>query len=164
MRIGVLPVSASTANLVVGLHPLGKEELKAKAPECYFKNTCPQVALPIGENNAKQLALKLAILEPSSAQVGLGILPAIEDLRKTEEEAAVRPSSWDIRVALHCFLRTCKGFNNKSAKKTLEAMEEIEIEAAKSLDPEYLWPEHASSEGEEPVDELSEWLNTVQIT
>ena len=43
-------------------------------------------------------------------------------------------------------------------------MEEIDIEAAKSLDPEYLWPEHASSEGEEPVDELGEWLNTVQIT
>ena len=37
-------------------------------------------------------------------------------------------------------------------------MEEIDIEAAKSLDPEYLWPEHASSEGEEPVDELGEWL------
>ena len=157
LRVGILPVSANTANLTVALHPMSKEELKMKAPDCYYKNTCPQVALPVGENNARQLMVKMAVEEPSTALVGLGVLPIIEDVRRTDGEALVRPSSWDVRVALHSFLRSCKGMNNKSAKKTLEAMEDIATEAAKSLDPEFLWPEHAAAEGEDPVDDLGEW-------
>ena len=156
VRIGVLPVSVNAANLIVAVHPMSKEQLKQKAPDCYYKNSCPQVALPIGENNAKQLTVKLGIEEPASALTGLGVYPIIEDLRGAEE-SAIRPSSWEIRVALHGFIRSCKGFNSKSAKKTLEAMEEVAVEAAKEFEPEFVWQEHAAAEGEEPEVELGKW-------
>ena len=156
VRVGVLPVSVNTANVVVAVHPMSKEALKKKAPECYFKNSCPQVALPIGENNAKHLTVKLGIEEPEPALTGFGVFPVIEDLRGGEDSSS-RPTSWEIRVALHAFMRSCKGFNNKSAKKTIDAMEEIAAESARNFEPECLWPEHVAAEGEEPIDELGKW-------
>ena len=159
IRVGVLPVSVKTATLIVALHPMSKEMLKTKAPDCYFKNSCPQVALPIGENNARQLVIKLGLEESTPAETGCGIFPVIEDLRKGD---VARPSSWEIRVALHNFLRSCKGFNNKSAKKTLEAMDDIAAEASKNFEPECIWPEHVAAEGDEPIDELGKWQNIVQ--
>ena len=160
IRVGVLPASVQTASLIVAVHPMSKEVLKAKAPDCYFKNSCPQVALPIGENNARQLIIKLGIEELAPAETGLGIFPVIEDLRRGEDVS--RPTSWEIRVSLHNFLRTSKGFNNKSAKKTLEAMEDIAAEASKAFEPEIIWPEHTAAEGDEPVDDLGKWQNNVQ--
>ena len=157
VRLCILPINTNTASMTLALHPMGKDELKAKAPEHYYKNTCPQVALPIGENNAKYLLVKLGIEEPVRADVGMGILPVIEDVRKEEEIANISPSSMEIRTALHNFLRTVKSLNNKSAKKVIEAMEDMNTEVAKTFDPEFVWPEAAGVETDEPVDELGEW-------
>ena len=154
VRIGILPVSSSTASLTIALHPMNKDELKAKAPDSYYKNGCPQVALPIGENNTKHLTIRLGILEPSGSNVGMGVFPIMEDLRGEEETTNVFPTSLEVRTALHNFMRTVKGFNNKSAKKVMEAMEDITVEMAKNYDPELIWPEAASVESDEPVDEL----------
>ena len=156
VRLCAMPVNTNTASLTLALHPLGKDELKAKAPDHYYKNCCPQVALPIGENNAKYLLVKLGIEEPARADVGMGILPVIEDVRKEEEIASISPTSLEIRTALHNFLRTVKGLNNKSAKKVMEAMEDMNTEVAKTFEPEFIWPEAAGVESEEPVDELGE--------
>ena len=154
VRIGILPVSSSTASLTIALHPMNKDELKAKAPDSYYKNGCPQVALPIGENNTKHLTIRLGILEPSGSNVGMGVFPIMEDLRGEEETTNVFPTSLEVRTALHNFMRTVKGFNNKSAKKVMEAMEDITAEMAKNYDPELIWPEAVSVESDEPVDEL----------
>ena len=157
VRIGIMPVSTTTASLTLALHPMNKEDLKAKAPDGYYKNGCPQVALPIGDNNAKSLIIKLGIEEPTGSKVGMGVFPIIEDLRKEEEVANVCPTSLEVRTALHNFMRTGKGFNNKTAKKVLEAMEDAPAEVAKNYESEFIWPEAASVEGDEPVDELGEW-------
>ena len=157
VRIGIMPVSSTTASLTLALHPMNKEDLKAKAPDSYYKNGCPQVALPIGENNAKHLIIKLGIEEPAGSNVGMGVFPIIEDLRKDEEVANISPTSLEVRTALHIFMRKVRGFNSKSAKKVLEAMEDTATELAKNYDPEMIWPEAASVEGDDPVDELGEW-------
>ena len=156
VRLCVMPTSTTTANMTLALHPMSKEELKAKAPDNYHKNCCPQVALPIGENNAKFLTIKLGIEESIHAKVGMGILPVIEDLRSEEEVASVSPSSLQIRKALHNFLRSVRGLNNKTAKKVMEAMEDMATEAGRSFDPDYIWPEAVTEESDEPVDELGE--------
>ena len=158
LRIGVMPVAPTKANIVLAIHPLGKEGLKDKVPDGYYKNACPQVALGIGDSNAKFLCVSMGVQEPASCEFGMGILPVIEDLRSEGEIASLFPSSWDIRSALFNFMRTVKGFNNKSVKKIMEAMDDIETELSRSLDPEFVWPECVASEGDEPVeDELGKW-------
>ena len=158
VRIGIMPISVSTATLTMAIFPLSKEELKAKAPESYIKNSCGQVALPIGEKNAKYIVVKMGVLEPTSAKVGMGIWPMIEDMRTEAETANIMPTSMEIRKGLHSFMRTCKGFNNKSARKVMESLEDA-TEHSKPFEPDFIWPEAAEVEGEEPVDELGEWHN-----
>ena len=80
VRIGIMPVSTTTASLTLALHPMNKDDLKAKAPDSYYKNGCPQVALPIGDNNTK-----MGVQEPSGSNVGMGVFPIIEDLRSEDE-------------------------------------------------------------------------------
>ena len=157
VRIGIMPVSTTTASLTLALQPMNKDDLKAKAPDSYYKNGCPQVALPIGDNNTKHLLIKLGVQEPSGSNVGMGVFPIIEDLRSEVEVANVCPTSLEIRTSLHNFMRTVKGFNNKSAKKVMEAMEDTAAEVAKNFEPEVIWPEAASVESDEPVDELGKW-------
>ena len=41
---------------------------------------------------------------------------------------------------LNAFMQTCKGFNDKSAKKVMESLEDT-AEHSKQLEPEYIWPE-----------------------
>ena len=156
VRLCVMPTSTTTANMTLALHPMSKDELKAKAPDNYYKNCCPQVALPIGENNAKYLTVKLGIEEPVHAKIGMGILPVIEDMRTEEEVANISPSSLEIRKAVHNFLRSVKSLNNKSAKKVMEAMEDMTTEVSRSYEPDYIWPEAVTEESDEPVDELGE--------
>ena len=157
LRIGILPVTAKAASLVLAIHPLSKDDLKAKLPDAYYKNGCPQVALAIGDNNCKYLNVNLAVQEPRNAEIGMGVLPLLEDLRSQDEIANLFPNSWDIRVATNSFLRSSKGFNSKTAKKVMEAMDDMDTEMSRSFEPEFLWPEHASSEGEEPVEDLGKW-------
>ena len=64
VRLCVMPTSTTTAHMTLALQPMRKEELKAKASDNYYKHCCPQVALPIRENNAKYLTIKLGIEEP----------------------------------------------------------------------------------------------------
>ena len=156
VRLCVMPTSTTTANMTLALHPMSKDELKSKAPDNYYKNCCPQVALPIGENNAKYLTVKLGIEEPDHIKVGMGVLPVIEDLRTELEVSSMSPSSLEIRKALHNFLRSVRSFNNKTAKKVMEAMEDMATEAGRSFDPDYIWPESVTEESDEPVDELGE--------
>ena len=156
VRLCIMPTSITTANMTLALHPMSKEELKTKAADSYYKNCCPQVALPIGENNAKYLTVKLGIEEPDNAKVGMGVLPVIEDLRTELEIASISPSSLEIRKALHNFLRSVRSLNNKTAKKVMEAMEDMATEVGRSYDPEYIWPEAVTEESEEPVNELGE--------
>ena len=85
------------------------------------------------------------------------VFPIIEDLMSEDEVANVCPTSLEIRTSLHNFMRTVKGFNNKSAKKVMEAMEDTAAEVAKNYEPEVIWPEAASVESDEPVDELGKW-------
>ena len=106
LRVGVTPISATSANIVLALHPLGKDELKAKIPDFYYKNGCPQVALSIGDNNSKYLCVPMMVQEPPSCGFGMGILPAIEDLRSEQERISLHPSSWELRVACNAFLRS----------------------------------------------------------
>ena len=156
IRLCVMPTSTTAANITLALHPMSKEELKAKAPDNYHKNCCPQVALPIGENNAKYLTVKLGIEEPAHVKVGMGILPVIEDVRTEVEVANIGPSSLEIRKALHNFLRSVRSLNNKSAKKVMEAMDDMATEVGRSYEADYIWPESVNEESEEPVDELGE--------
>ena len=156
VRLCVVPTSTTTAHMTLALHPMRKEELKAKASDNYFKNCCPQVALPIGENNAKYLTIKLGIEEPDYIKVGMGVLPIIEDLRTELEIASVSPSSLEVRKALHNFLRSVRGLNNKTAKKVMEAMEDMATEVGRCYDADYIWPEAVTEESEEPVNELGE--------
>ena len=85
VRIGIMQVSTTTASLNLALHPMNKDVLKAKAPDSYYKNGCPQVALPIGENNTKHLLIKLGIQEPSGSNVGMGVFPDKKGLKKNIE-------------------------------------------------------------------------------
>ena len=141
VRIGILPTSVTTASLTVALHPMSKDELKAKSTDYYFKNCCPQVALPIGDNNAKHLVVKLGIQEPNNTKIGMGILPVIEDVRTEGEVANIYPTSLEIRTAMHNFMRTVRAYNNKTAKKVIEAMEDMTTEVNKSYDPDFIWPD-----------------------
>ena len=156
LRLCIMPVTSTTASLTLALFPLAKDGMKAKAPDHYTKTSCPQVPLPIGSNNAKYAIVKLGIVEPASTKVGMGIWPVIEDIRTSEEAANIFPTSMEIRKALHSFMRTCKGLSNKAAKKVMEALEDTD-ELNKSIDPEFIWPEAAETESEEPVEELGEW-------
>ena len=114
------------------------------------------MALPIRENNAKYLTIKLGIEEPDHVKVGMGVLPIIEDLRTEMEIASVSPSSLEVRKALHNFLRSVRSLNNKTAKKVMEAMEDMAAEAGRCYDADYIWPEAVTEESEEPVNELGE--------
>ena len=49
-----------------------------------------------------------------------------------------------------------KSLNNKSAKKVMEAMEDMATEVGRSYEADYIWPESVTEEGDEPVDELGE--------
>ena len=66
------------------------------------------------------------------------------------------PTSLEIRKSLHNFLRSVRGLNNKTAKKVMEALEDMATEASRSYDPDYIWPESITEESNEPVDELGE--------
>ena len=52
---------------------------------------------------------------------------------------------------------TVNGFNNKSAKKVMEAKEDTAAKVDKNYEPELIWTDAASAESDEPVDELGEW-------
>ena len=162
LRLGLMPITVATASMTLAMFPMAKEDLKEKAHDVYTKTSCPQVALPIGINNAKYAIIKMGIAEPSSAKVGMGVWPIIEDIRTVEEAAGMFPSSLEIRKALHAFMRSCKGMNNKTAKKVLEAIEDT-AELNKTFDPEFLWPEAPETESEDPVDEFGEWHRTQAI-
>ena len=156
LRLGVLPVNPNTASLTLALLPLSKENIKAKLPDHYTKTSCPEVALLIGSNNAKYTHIKMGIEEPVTSKVGMGIWPVVEDIRTEEEAAGIYPTSMETRKALHSFMRSCKGLNNKTAKKVMEALLDLE-ELNKSIDPEFIWPEAADVESDEPFDELGKW-------
>ena len=162
LRLCVMPITATTASMTLAMFPMAKEELKDKAHEVYTKTSCPQVALPIGINNAKYAIIKMGVMEPAGAKVGMGVWPIIEDIRTAEEAAGIFPSSLEVRKALHSFMRSCKGLNNKTAKKVLEAMEDT-AELNKNFDPEFLWPEAPETESEDLVDEFGEWHRTQAI-
>ena len=92
----------------------------------------------------------------------MGVWPNIDDIRTVEEAAGIFPSSLEIRKALHSFMRSCKGMNNKTAKKVLEAIEDT-AELNKNFDPEFLWPEAPETESNDPMDEFGEWHRTQAI-
>ena len=78
IRLGVVPVSMDTCNLTVAIISLSMDELKNSNAEKYNKVYCPQIALIIGENN---------ITEKPAFEVGMGILPIIQDVRSNEQIA-----------------------------------------------------------------------------
>ena len=155
LRLGVLPVNPNTASLTLALLPLSKENIKAKLPDHYTKTSCPEVALPIGSNNAKYTHIKMGLRSLSHLRWAWvsGLWWRTSCLWKT---AGIYPTSMETRKALHSFMRSCKGLNNKTAKKVMEALLDLE-ELNKSIDPEFIWPEAADVESDEPFDELGKW-------
>ena len=113
IRLGVVPVSVDSCNLTVAIISLSKDELKKNHAEKYNKVYCLQIALIMGENNVKTASIKLGIKEMPEMEVGMGILPVIQDVRSNDQIADQFPSSMEIRKAMSHFLRGCQGFNNK---------------------------------------------------
>ena len=90
----------------------------------------------------------------------MGVWPNIDDIRTVEEAAGIFPSSLEIRKALHSFMRSYKGMNNKTAKKVLKAIRHC---GHKNFHPEFLWPKAPETESNDPVDEFGEWHRTQAI-
>ena len=156
VRIGVLPISTSTAALTLAIVPMSKEELKRKLPDHYAKTVCPQVALTLGVQNTRALNIKLGVEEPIGSKTGMRVWPLVEDVRG-QEERGKGITSMDIRKGLAKFLRTVQGFNSKLPKKLQEAIEEVKKNAAPS-EPDWIWPEHLEVESTEPMVEEGGWI------
>ena len=153
IRLGVIPVSVDTCTLTVAIVSLSKDEMKKKFPEKYNKVYCPQIALIMGDNNVKSANIKLGFMEQLGMELGMGILPAILDVRSDEQIGEQFPSSMDIRKAMAHFLRSCQGFNNKIPRTLQEAMAEGQ-EKWVAMEPEYIWPEAHSEENDTPLEDL----------
>ena len=160
LRIGILPISGDTASLTLAFVPFSKEELKKCLPDSYSKTYCPQVALTLGSNNTRAVAIKFGIQEAIGSKTGLKVLPLLEDMRVEVEKT--NPVSMDIRKGLAKFLRTCQGFNNRVPKSLTDAIEEVKRNPSPA-EPEWVWPEPHDEESVEPLEEPG-WLNLYILT
>ena len=161
VRMGVLPISSDTANLTLAILPLSKAEIKKRFGDKYSKTYTAQVALTMGENNVKAMAIKLAVKEVDNANFGMGILPIIEDVRSDEQISEKFPTSLEIRKAMFHFLRGCQGFNNKIPRTLQDALTEGPDKWA-AIEPEYIWPETHNEENDQPVEESGTY-NTLHM-
>ena len=157
IRLGVLPVSVDTCNLTVAITSLSKEDMKKNYAEKYNKIYCPQIALIMGENNTKTASIKLGIKEIPEMEVGMGILPVIQDVRSNDQIADQFPSSLEIRKAMGHFLRGCQGFNNKIPRTLQEALAEGQDKWV-AIEAEFLWPEAHTEENDVPVEDLGMYI------
>ena len=157
IRLGVLPVSVDTCNLTVAITSLSKEDMKKNYPEKYNKVYCPQIALIMGESNTKTASIKLAIKETLEMEVGMGILPVIQDVRSNDQIAEQFPTSLEIRKALGHFLRGCQGFNNKIPRTLQEALAEGQ-DSWVPIEAEFLWPEAHNEENDTPIEDSGMYI------
>jgi hypothetical protein len=119
---------------------MSKDELKKNHAEKYNKVFCPQIALIMGESNMKTASIKLGFKEKPEMEVGMGILPVIQDVRSNDKIADQLPSSMEIRKAMSLFLRSCLGFTNKIPRTLKEPLAEGQDKWA-DIEAEFLWPE-----------------------
>ena len=153
IRLGVLPVSVDSCTLTVAIISLSKEEMKKKFNEKYNKTYCPQIALIMGESNVKTANIKLGLKEKPEMELGMGILPVIQDVRSNDQIADQFPTSLEIRKSMAHFLRSCQGFSNKIPRTLQEAMTEGQ-EKWVAIEPEFMWPEAHSEENDIPLEDL----------
>ena len=115
----------------------------------------------MGENNYKAMVIKLGIKEREDQQFGMGVLPAVEDVRSNDQIAEKFPSSLEIRKAMAYFLRTCLGLNNKIPRTLQEALAEGPDKWT-PIEPEFIWPEAHTEENDDPIEESGTY-NTITI-
>ena len=137
VRAGVIPCGPQEANLVVGLIPANKDEVKRLCPEGYNKSGCPQILLCLGDGTTRAKVIPMMVPEARDKGWGMGTLPLME---WTSDEDILLPSAKDYRLCTHEHMRKVKMMNSKSAKSIMNALEDpAEYDKEPALPS--IWPE-----------------------
>ena len=113
----------------------------------------------MGENNVKTDSIKKGIInEKPEMEVGMGILPVIQDVRSNDQIADQFPSSMEIRKAMSHFLRGCQGFINKIPRTLQEALVAEGQDKWVAIEAEFLRPAAQTQENDTPVENLGMYM------
>ena len=133
LRAGVMPCGAQEVNLVLGIVPVDKDELKRLCPEAYNKSGCPQILLCLGDGTTRAKVIPMMV--PGDGDKGT--LPLLEWI---SDESVLLPSAKDYRLCTHEHMHSVKMMNSKSARSIVSALEDP-AECDKEPALPAIWPE-----------------------